>query len=202
MAADEDARLFQVWHGSLAVSTNILEKLDALDARSVGEAAGAVTGLLNGAAAAAADLEARQHANRRDLGASLKMVSELRALTETQRAALAEKRRCAASTASRGVEAALETDAERDLRGRCVALTDANAATKEAARISRVVGEMLERRCTRAEAAAEAAQRLAEQERGRRRSLERVIDHLEALLAAADERVDAEDAACGGGVGD
>ena len=59
-ADDEDARLFQVWRGSLAVSTNILAKLGshALDPASAGEAAGAVTGLLRGAAAAAADLEA------------------------------------------------------------------------------------------------------------------------------------------------
>ena len=55
-ADDEDARLFQVWRGSLAVSTNILAKLGshALDPASAGEAAGAVTGLLRGAAAAAA----------------------------------------------------------------------------------------------------------------------------------------------------
>ena len=51
-ADDEDARLFQVWRGSLAVSTNILAKLGshALDPASAGEAAGAVTGLLRRAA--------------------------------------------------------------------------------------------------------------------------------------------------------
>ena len=44
-ADDEDARLFQVWRGSLAVSTNILAKLGshALDPASAGEAAGAIS---------------------------------------------------------------------------------------------------------------------------------------------------------------
>ena len=47
--------------------------------------------------------------------------------------------------------------------------------------------------------------RLAEQERARRRSLERVVDHLEALVAAADaEPGEDEDASYDGddGVGD
>ena len=94
---------------------------------------------------------------------------------------------------------------DRALRARCAALGDEAVAAREAARISKVVGETLERRATRAEAAAEAAQRLAEQERARRRSLERVVDHLEALVAAADaEPGEDEDASYDGddGVGD
>ena len=90
------------------------------------------------------------------------------------------------------------------MRARCAALGDEAVAAREAARISKVVGETLERRATRAEAAAEAAQRLAEQERARRRSLERVVDHLEALVAADAEPGVDEDASYDGddGVGD
>lgn len=188
-SVNEEARLFQVWRGSLAVCMGILDKLGRgrLVQENCGEACGALTSLLRGANSAAAELEERCSSLRSTFGATLDVVDELRALVTQQQSALAareERKRAVRETAT---SSAAQTDAgesaeERRLRARCAELEDSLVAEREATRIAKVVCETLQRKASRAEDAAADARAAAEAYRTKTSSLERIVDHLEAMV--------------------
>ena len=117
----------------------------------------------------------------------LDVVDELRALVTQQQSALAareERKRAVRETAT---SSAAQTDAgesaeERRLRARCAELEDSLVAEREATRIAKVVCETLQRKASRAEDAAADARAAAEAYRTKTSSLERIVDHLEAMV--------------------
>lgn len=193
----EDARLFEVWRGSVAVCGGILDKLagGGLGAAHVREATGALTSLLRGAGEAAGEVERAWCAKRREREVTMGVLFELRALATEQRLALDERSRSAAAARSgaRGASTqtvVAESEAEAALRARCADLEDALAAEREATRIAKVVCETLQRRARRLEDDAADARAAEQAARAKAHSLERIVDHLEAAATAvrADDR--------------
>ena len=198
----EDDRLFQVWKGSLAVCLGILHKAGrgALAAADSGEVCGALTSLLNGATSAASEVEAKWGELRASFERSLGVVDELRALVTQQQRALGAARADAATRhAGRSASAASQTDAgatdeELRLRARCAELEDCLLAEREATRIAKVVCETLQRKAGRAEDDAADARAAANKYRSKALSLERIVEHYEAIRDRrhpADDRPDA-----------
>ncbi|KAJ1446245.1 hypothetical protein M885DRAFT_547229 [Pelagophyceae sp. CCMP2097] len=133
--------------------------------------------LLNGALTLAAAVMANEAARANDLCVSTTLVAELRALVLAQQTQL--RRREARVV---GADAATQTDADRDADARL-------ECEREAARIERVMTATLQRKLARADDDVAAARDQAGAARSKVLSLERIIDHLQAVVAEKDDQL-------------